>query len=321
MQNVAVALVLASQLFVPAVFAQTRPAVELEGAIAKEQVDGDLKTAIAIYQEIAADTSAPRDVRAKALLHLVRCYEKLGQQAQTVYRQIVRDFGDQPEASQALARLAALKEADHPTAPAGITQRKIQMPGPQMMPGDTDGRRAVYLKETTGEVIYGDLAGKSKRVIFRKKPGDYSGGFWSSRDFSIVAIKFHLPDKKEIFSVVKTDGTGYREVAKLDGEHFFCNWSWDNRYLLLSGHSQDGSFGLLRITVADGQIRELLNVKTGIAWGAKFSPEGRFVAYQSSPTFAFDGVARLFVIPAEGGAAIGLQGAARLGGFQNLRIR
>lgn len=42
---------------------QAQPAVELEGVIAREQVDGDLKTAIAAYQKIAADVSAPRDVR------------------------------------------------------------------------------------------------------------------------------------------------------------------------------------------------------------------------------------------------------------------
>jgi hypothetical protein len=122
--NTAIIILLATQLL-----AQTRPAVELEGAIAKEQVDGDLKTAIAIYQKIAADTSAPRGIRARALLHLARCYEKLGQQAQTVYRQIVRDFRDQPDAAQAKARLAALKQADHPAAPMGMTQRKIENPG------------------------------------------------------------------------------------------------------------------------------------------------------------------------------------------------
>jgi Tol biopolymer transport system component len=98
--------VLAAQLLAPAAFAQTKPAVELEGAIAKEQVDGDLKTAIAAYQKIAVNISAPRDVRAKALLHLAGCYEKLGQEAQKVYEQIVREFGDQPAATQARARLA-----------------------------------------------------------------------------------------------------------------------------------------------------------------------------------------------------------------------
>lgn len=88
--------------------AQNRPAVELEGAIAREQVSGDLKAAIAAYQKISTDTSAPRDVRAKALLHLATCYEKLGrQQSRAVYEQIVREYADQSAAIQARARLAS----------------------------------------------------------------------------------------------------------------------------------------------------------------------------------------------------------------------
>src|ERR1700722_7689490 len=148
MKRMGVIVPLATQLF-----AQPRPAVELEGAIAKEQVDGDLKTAIAIYQKIAADTSAPRDIRARALLHQARCYEKLGQQAQTVYRQIVRDFGDQPEAVQAKARLSALAKADRADTPAGMTQRKIETPASSFMmgPQSTDGNHVVYLSHSTGE--------------------------------------------------------------------------------------------------------------------------------------------------------------------------
>jgi len=43
----------------PAAHAQTRPAIELERAIAKEQVDGDLKIAMAAYQKIGGDQSTP----------------------------------------------------------------------------------------------------------------------------------------------------------------------------------------------------------------------------------------------------------------------
>jgi hypothetical protein len=58
---------LAMQLLEPAAFAQTKPAVELEGTIAREQVDGDLKTAIAAYRKIASNSSASRDARQAAV--------------------------------------------------------------------------------------------------------------------------------------------------------------------------------------------------------------------------------------------------------------
>jgi Tol biopolymer transport system component len=291
---------LLSQFAVVPLHAQTRPAVELQAAMTKEQVDGDLKTAIAAYQKIAADKSAPRDVRAKALLHLAGCYEKLGQQAQSVYRQIVRDFGDQPAAAQARTRLAALKQDDHPAAPATMTQRQIEMAGRRFAEGDTDGHRVVYMNDKTGELISGDLAGNSKRVIFKGKPGELPG--WSpSRDFSMVLLHLHSkPGEPQILAVVNTDGTGYREFAKLEGQPYcWPTWSWDNRYLLCT-ESQDDKSRLLRISVADGQTRELLSLKT-TAERASFSPDGRFVAYQVQPTSDADPLSRIFTLPADGG--------------------
>jgi hypothetical protein len=192
---------------VPPLHAQTRPAVELQAAITEEQVDGDLKTAIAAYQKIPADKAAPRDVRAKALPHLAGCYEKLGQQAKGVYRQIVKDFGDQP-AAQARTRLATLKQDDHPAPPATRTQRRIEESGKVFSEGDTDGHRAAYRNDETGELIYGDLAGHSKRVIYKMKL-DNQPGWTPSKDFSMVYLRFQpKPGQAHVFAVVNIDGTG-----------------------------------------------------------------------------------------------------------------
>ncbi len=65
--------------------ASASPSVMLQAGIEEEDVDGDLDLASAVYQKIAADASAPRDVRAKALLRLAGCDEKLGKQARQVY--------------------------------------------------------------------------------------------------------------------------------------------------------------------------------------------------------------------------------------------
>ena len=81
-----IALILGAQLLAPVAHGQMPPGGELEGAIAKEQADGDLKEAIDAYRRIAANVAAPCDVRARALLQLARCYEKLGQQAQSTRR-------------------------------------------------------------------------------------------------------------------------------------------------------------------------------------------------------------------------------------------
>ncbi|HUD56146.1 MAG TPA: hypothetical protein VMR02_13025 [Terracidiphilus sp.] len=293
--------ILLSEVTALPMHAQTSPAVALEAATTKEQVDGDLKTAMADYQKIAADKSAPRDVRAKALLHLAGCYEKLGQQAQSVYQQIVRDFADQPAAAQARTRLAAMKHDDHPAPPATMTQRKIEASARQFGEGDTDGHRVVYADRETSELIYGDLAGNSKKVIFKAKPGELPG--WSpSRDFSTVFLSLHAkPGEPQILAVINTDGTGYREFARLDGSsHCWPTWSWDNRYLVCA-ESKDKKTRLVRFSVADGQTRELLNLKDAFVEDAHYSPDGRFVAYETYATSDADPFSRIFVMPAEGG--------------------
>jgi len=315
---------LLSELAVTPLHAQTRPAVELQAAMTKEQVDGDLKTAIAAYQKIAADKSAPRDVRAKALLHLAGCYEKLGQQAQGVYQQIVRDFSDQPAATAARTRLAALKQDDRPAPPATMTQRQIETAGRHFGEGDTDGHRVVYLNPATGELIYGDLAGKSQRVIFKAKLDNLPS--WSpSRDFSMVFLSFDSkPDQPQIMAVLNIDGTGYREIARMDSKHYcWPSWSWDNRYLLCA-ESQGNTTRLLRVSVADGKTRELLNLKTEKVPDAFFSPDGRFIAYQTLATSPADPMSRIFVLPAAGGEPQLVYEQRQTGGFfilfQQLRM-
>jgi lipopolysaccharide biosynthesis regulator YciM len=84
--------------------------LQFREALHKQQVQGDLPAAIKLYQNIAASKTADRAVKARALLQLAECYEKLGQQSERVYQQIVRDFADQPAASQARAKLAFISQ-------------------------------------------------------------------------------------------------------------------------------------------------------------------------------------------------------------------
>jgi hypothetical protein len=241
----------------------TVPAVRLEAGIAKEEVDGDLRSATEIYQKIAADPSAPRDVRAKALLHIGGCYEKLGKQARQVYEQVVRDYADQPAASQARTRLAALKQQEHAAIPATMTARKIeQSPLGELIAADTDGQRVVY-RDTTGSIFIGDLTGHTKRLVYKNQEAEWPG-FIPSRDLSMVAIF-----NRQRVAVIKTDGTGYREIIPNDAQGNYwesgypgmcCRWSWDNHYLLIPINGQTAGGRLLVVSVSDGRYRELLSV-------------------------------------------------------------
>src|SRR5580658_4115375 len=207
-------LTLLSLVAVQPAFAQSAPVaagVRLEAGIEKEDVDGDLKSAMDIYAKITADASAPRDVRAKALLRLAGCDEKLGKQAKQVYEQIVHDYADQPAAAQARNRLALLKKQENPATPTTMSVRKIESAGlGEMNPCHTDGHRAVY-RAADGNLYFGDLTGQNKHLVFKVQPEDVPT--WClSRDLSMTALGFAPKlNRPAIIAVIKTDGTGYRE--------------------------------------------------------------------------------------------------------------
>jgi hypothetical protein len=82
---------------------------QLEAAIHREMVLGDLKGAMEAYRGILASPAKSKAVAAKALFQLGQCQEKLGQRAAAFssYQQVVTEYGDQLDtASLARARLA-----------------------------------------------------------------------------------------------------------------------------------------------------------------------------------------------------------------------
>jgi hypothetical protein len=105
-----------------------------------------------------------------------------------------------------------------------------------------------------------------------------------SRDFSMLYLLFSNKPKR--LAVIKTDGTGYRELIRDDAQGGVLDdgddaqWSWDNRYLLVVSPASNR---LLLVSVENGERRELVTLKTGRLKSANFSPDGRFVAYKVEP--------------------------------------
>jgi hypothetical protein len=287
-------ILIAGVVFAAAALAADSGAELFQKAVTQERAAGNLEEAIKLYQRVAKEFAADRPLAAKALVQAARCYEKLGQdKAVKIYEQVARDYSDQRElAATATARLAVLRQGERTAEPATMTQRKLEIPGASGLVY-TDGQRALYRDAATGALVIGDLAGKNQRVVFKPKPGDRFS-FSPSRDLSVTAIDFREQYPNSTLAVIRTDGTGYREIAAT-GTIMPPSWSWDNRYVLLSPRSPDGIFRLMRIAAADGSAQEMLRRDTVIR-ASSFSPDGRFIAFSEGGAGT-----RTFVLPSQGG--------------------
>jgi len=87
---------------------------QLESAIHREVVLGDVTGALEQYRSILVQPGAPKTVSARALFQMAQCLEKTGRrkEARAAYVRVAADYGDQPEvALPARARIAGWEES------------------------------------------------------------------------------------------------------------------------------------------------------------------------------------------------------------------
>jgi hypothetical protein len=97
-----------------ALLAQSDAERQLETAVYRETVTGDVPAAIGMYRALAAEKGIARPVAARALWQLGQCQEKLGQrrEAHATYARVVREYASESTlASQARGKLADWSDA------------------------------------------------------------------------------------------------------------------------------------------------------------------------------------------------------------------
>jgi hypothetical protein len=85
---------------------------QLEAAVHREVVLGDLKGALEQYKAIAGRSGQPRSLAARALYGQGQCLEKLGRrdEARAVYARLRNEYADQAEAARARVQLAGWED-------------------------------------------------------------------------------------------------------------------------------------------------------------------------------------------------------------------
>ena len=258
----------------------------LQRAQQKELVDGQPEAAIQIYKDVLSRYAKNRAVVAKALVAMGQCYEKLGetqaQEARKAYERVVREYADQPElAAQARTRLAALGQQ-----PPTVTARQVWA-GPGVNTSGQPSRDGAYLTfrdSGSEDLAVRDLATGQTRQLAKHQ------GVWESAYLSVPS-----PDGKQVAYTWYTNEDRYElRVVGLDGAEprvLYSNaavawlhptdWSPDGKSILAIFSRKEGDQMVL-VSVADGSVRVLKTSEQGIPQRPRFSPDGRYIAYDFS---------------------------------------
>ena len=287
--------------------------VLLQAAHQKQLVDGQLEEAIQLYKRIVQEHAGNRAVAAQALLEMGQCYEKLGNtEARKAYERLLRDYGDQDEAAgQARARLAAISSKVASGSSEMVTRRVWAGADLDVMEGSVspDGRYLSYVDWTTGDLSLRDLVSGKMRHLTNNTESSGNAFFSAiSPDGKQVAYQWYKDDSADL-RLVGLDGSAPRilfsnkETAALP-----TDWSPDGKYVLatmLKGIGNQLQPQIALISVPDGSVRVLKTFDRMFPGKMRFSPDGRYIAYDYPPQQESDN-RDIFLLAADGSREIPL---------------
>jgi Tol biopolymer transport system component len=262
-------------------------------ALVKEQVEGDLRAAIALYQRIVGEFSADRALAARALVQMGQCHEKQGnQEAQGAYRQVLEEYADQVEsADQARARLAALNRPATRGEPAIQVRRLLGGRYPSevdMEGGPTPDGRFLVRMDGGNFVLWNMATGESSPITDVDYEEGYPGFAIVSPDGRRIAYDWHRT--APVGGPLGIAGTELRVVG-IDGSDpttlhsdwavYPGAWSQDGRHIAVTIHvREDSRTELAWISTQDGTKTLLwtFDYPARFHTRAGVSPDNRFVA-------------------------------------------
>ncbi len=299
------------------VAALTQRAKEAEALFHKgvqfEEVKGELKEAIAIYEQIVKNYPENRAIAAKAILHIGICNEKMGrEEARRSYQRILDEFSDiSATAAEAKIRLSGLEASRGPkNSEEAMVRRVFQDIGTGIVGSPSpDGRSMSDIDRKTGNLVIRDLTSGSVRSV-TNAPGvwdEYALYSVFSADGEKLAYTWF--NKEGMFEIrtIALDGTGVQTV--LDGVNAVdagpLGWSSDGRNILAFIYRVGGISEIVLISAEEGSPRVIKKLDGTRLRTARLSPDGRFVAYDrvaEKPVRNSD----IFLIPVDGGEDIPL---------------
>jgi Tol biopolymer transport system component len=277
-------------------------------ALRKEQVDGDLKAAIALYQRILKEHATDRALSAKTLVQLGQAYEKMGNaDARSSYQRVIRDYADQSEqVAVARARLGALSAGATLAAragDAGVVFRQIGFDGlgnptARFSP---DGKTVVYvhMKESVPRfsIRARNLVSGAERVLVDSIQ-DVSHFFQLSMDGSTVAYR---NGRRVLRTVNVREGDPRTVWTSPDSATGITpgGWAPDNRHLaVFVNENKSRTTRLVIVPTVGGTPKPVVSgSESELHEFAQFSPSGTYIAGMKT----LNGNTDVYVWSADGG--------------------
>jgi Tol biopolymer transport system component len=258
--------------------------VQLEAAVKKEVVDGDVKAAIELYRALAK--SSDRALAAQALFRMAGCHAKLGDaaEAQKIYSQIVREFADQTSVvAEAQTKIASSAQKGSGLGASQVWDRNANAVSP-------DGQYLMFFDG--GNMVLHEVSSGRNRVLTRGDAGAASYPV-PSPDSRLIAYMWSNKDKPaDELRVISRDGGAARVVYPHDekiGVMRPHGWSPDGKSIVVdtaeySDAADDYTREFAVINVSDGTKRlvkrfEATDHVSLAPWRFRASPDGRFMGY------------------------------------------
>ena len=280
--------------------AQKTPDSMLGAALHQEEVQGDLKGAIAAYQNVLAAPGVSRRTVAEALLHLGQCYEKLGNaDSRKAYERVVREYADQKDAAAtARARLAA----QGASTPGGNTRQVwTKSGGFPYGPVSPDGRYVAFTSRGTYLAVHDLITGADLTLTNTLNPGERLGRPVFSPDARQIGYTWIGKEESELRVIELNGKSPSRVLFKSDDiQGFGCeDWSPDGKWIALQLSRKDRTRQLGVISTVDGKLRVLKSVDWAGSTKVYFSPDSRYLAFDLLPNENSKG-RDIFVIAVDG---------------------
>src|SRR5438067_1973938 len=152
--------------FVSSAPAAESPSVLLQKGIYAEETEGNLDSAIKIYEQIAAESASNRAVVAQAQYRLAMCYQRKGENGQAI--RLLNEVVQQPMLDSNVNKKARETLMQLGVVPAeSVSIRKVPLPfaAEWLMSISSDGRFIAYQPDGTDDIdVCEFLTGKSWTV-------------------------------------------------------------------------------------------------------------------------------------------------------------